>query len=80
MVIDEDKFVCSRCGTEKEKLQAILANKLKATAKDHDLRFNTLGGGDLQIFNGNKLLFDGQDPGIFRPIDRSYGENDGLLW
>ncbi|THG03953.1 hypothetical protein TEA_003434 [Camellia sinensis var. sinensis] len=73
-MVDEGKFMCSRCGTEKEKLQAILADKLKRSVKDYGLRFNTLGGGDLQIFNGDRLLFDGQDPRIFGPVDKSYGD------
>ncbi|CAL5400436.1 unnamed protein product [Camellia sinensis] len=42
---------------------------------DEGLRFNTMGSGDLQIFDNNYLFYDGSDPGIVGPVE-NYGEDD----
>ena len=70
-----ESFICFRCGSEKEKTKAIVIYGIQQIGKDVGLRFNTMGSGDLQIFDNDCLFYDGTDPGIFGPAE-NYGKDD----
>ncbi|XP_058179969.1 uncharacterized protein LOC131327899 [Rhododendron vialii] len=73
-------YLCIRCGHEVQYGEAIIAEKDQRSAfSKSGLRFNTMGGNDLQIYVGAKLIYEGIDPGLFNRIESEhcYGPDDG---
>ncbi|KAF7152236.1 hypothetical protein RHSIM_Rhsim01G0036800 [Rhododendron simsii] len=73
-------YLCIRCGREIKYGEAIIAEKeQKCAFSKSGLRFNTMGGNDLQIYVGAKLIYEGIDPGLFNRIESEhcYGPDDG---
>ncbi|KAF7130827.1 hypothetical protein RHSIM_Rhsim10G0127300 [Rhododendron simsii] len=73
-------YLCLRYGQEVKYAEAMMAEKEKKAAfSKSGLRFNTMGGNDLQIYVGAKLIYEGIDPGLFNRIesDHCYRPNDG---
>ncbi|KAF7124306.1 hypothetical protein RHSIM_Rhsim12G0055600 [Rhododendron simsii] len=73
-------YLCIRCGREVKYGEAIIAEKeQKCAFSKSGFRFNTMGGNDLQIYVGAKLIYEGIDPGLFNRIESEhcYGPDDG---
>ncbi|KAG5533025.1 hypothetical protein RHGRI_027308 [Rhododendron griersonianum] len=73
-------YLCIRCGHEVEYGEAIMLEKEQKNAfSKSGIRFNTMGGNDLQIYVGAKLIYEGIDPGLFNRIESEhcYGPDDG---
>ncbi|KAG5528729.1 hypothetical protein RHGRI_029405 [Rhododendron griersonianum] len=73
-------YLCIRCGREVEYGEAIMVEKEQKSAfSKSGIRFNTMGGNDLQIYVGAKLIYEGIDPGLFNRIESEhcYGPDDG---
>ncbi|KAG5554688.1 hypothetical protein RHGRI_012296 [Rhododendron griersonianum] len=73
-------YLCIRCGHEVEYGEAIMLEKEQKNAfSKSGIRFNTMGGNDLQIYVGAKLIYKGIDPGLFNRIESEhcYGPDDG---
>ncbi|KAG5541723.1 hypothetical protein RHGRI_021524 [Rhododendron griersonianum] len=73
-------YLCIRCGHEVEYGEAIMLEKEQKNAfSKSGIRFNTMGGNDLQIYVGAKLIYEGIDPGLFNRIESAhcYGPDDG---
>ncbi|KAG5542904.1 hypothetical protein RHGRI_015855 [Rhododendron griersonianum] len=73
-------YLCIRCGHEVEYGEAIMLEKEQKNAfSKSGIRFNTMGGNDLQIYDGAKLIYEGIDPGLFNRIESEhcYGPDDG---
>ncbi|KAF7149791.1 hypothetical protein RHSIM_Rhsim02G0196700 [Rhododendron simsii] len=73
-------YLCIRCGREVKYGEAIIAEKEQRCAfSKSGIRFNTMGGNDLQIYVGAKLIYEGIDPGLFNRIESEhcYGPDDG---
>ncbi|KAF7152527.1 hypothetical protein RHSIM_Rhsim01G0085000 [Rhododendron simsii] len=68
------------CDEEIKSGEEIIAEKeYNGTYAKGSIRFNTMGSNDLQIYVGPKLIFEGEDAGIFIPSEslKWYGEDDG---
>lgn len=62
------KHVCIKCSKEIEENEAIVVEKeLKNCYSKSSMRFNIMVSGDLQIYIGAKMLYEGLDPNIFGP-------------
>ena len=75
-----ESYLCLRCNREVKSCEAVIAEKEhKAAFSKSGIRFNTMGGNDLQIYVGPKRIYEGIDPGIFVPIESAhcYGPDDG---
>ncbi|KAF7154259.1 hypothetical protein RHSIM_Rhsim01G0036900 [Rhododendron simsii] len=73
-------YLCIRCGREVKYGEAIIVEKEQNCAfSKSGIRFNTMGGNNLQIYVGAKLIYEGIDPGLFNRIESEhcYGPNDG---
>ncbi|KAF7115698.1 hypothetical protein RHSIM_RhsimUnG0049600 [Rhododendron simsii] len=73
-------YLCIRSGREIKYGEAIIAEKeQKCAFSKSGLRFNTMGGNDLQIYVGAKLIYEGIDPRLFNRIESEhcYGPDDG---
>ncbi|KAF7130261.1 hypothetical protein RHSIM_Rhsim10G0117300 [Rhododendron simsii] len=69
-----------RCDEEiKSGEEIIIENEYNGTYAKGSIRFNTIGSNDLQIYVGPKLIFEGEDSGIFIPSEslKWYGEDYG---
>ncbi|KAG5560718.1 hypothetical protein RHGRI_003901 [Rhododendron griersonianum] len=76
-------YLCIRCGHEVEYGEAIMMEKEQKNALSKSgIRFNTMGGNDLQIYVGAKLIYEGIDPGIFNRIESEhcYGPDGPFLF
>ena len=78
---EQKEYLCIRCGDKITLKEAVVAEKEQQVCYSKArLRFNTMANGDLQIFVGAKMIYDGLDPGVFGPpMDDLYGPGDGLF-
>lgn len=76
---EANEYLCIRCANEVNIKEAIVAEKEHQVCYSRaKLRFNTMANGDLQIFIGAKMIYDGLDPGVFGPpLENVYGPGDG---
>lgn len=67
-----------RCENQIKQAKSMLANrKNQIYYSKSRLRLNTLGNGDLQIYVGAKLIYEGLELSIYRPVmTKIYGPRD----
>ncbi|KAI8572830.1 hypothetical protein RHMOL_Rhmol01G0230800 [Rhododendron molle] len=62
-----------QCGREVQHGEAIIVDKEQRSPFSRSgIRFNTMGGNDLQIYVGAKLIYEGIDPGLFNRIESEH--------
>lgn len=63
-------YLCIRSGQEIKHGEAVIAEKEQKSAfSKSGISFNTMGGNDLQIYVGAKLIYEGIDSGLFNRIE-----------
>jgi hypothetical protein len=75
-----EQYFCLRCSDEIRSGEEVIAEKeYSGTYAKGSIRFNTMGNKDLQIYVGPKLVYEGEDPGVFISSEciKWYGEDDG---